>query len=350
MMKKEIDKKMATALLEGFYASTNQNYQSNVEQVRKTFDSDKSFIEYLCNNSGNKESIHELIAKANPLTRKDVSSLKGGLKFFGKFLIQEDFLDEKFFDGLKVNNDDVWKDARERTNSNDRPLISHDNYVRLINDINKYEELNKTFYLALLESIYEGVYCKNFSTLANLCKGDLDKKANCINVKINQDITKENETEEFTLDLGENKTLIRRLMFLCDLGEEEYWERRNRYSNFRVPASGIKKSSCFKIENKKIFEHTIVDMCRYLMKKSTMILHAYGYKRMNAQRLYISGIMYRIKRNINDTMVSSISEALEDNDNLVFRGIVEEELKRVHYDTTYFAFRDQVVSNADIFD
>ena len=119
------------------------------------------------------------------------------------------------------------------------------------------------------------------------------------------------------------------------------WEKRNRCGEFSIPIEGDYPDSCFKVENRNNIPDRSYRHCYYRYIRKVAELAKLDY-RLRAKNLYISGIMHRVKMQLEEKGMT-LEQAFafkrrwgEDVD------IVRRELERVHYPYPYAKFTSLV--------
>lgn len=226
----------------------------------------------------------------------------------------------------------IWKKVKSHVS---KRFITHSQYLQILDDISKYEELNSLYYKTLYECIYEGVYGEKLTELRELRESSI----NGTSLMINHD---DGTTNTFEV----SQSLINDLK---ELSNETEWERNHRYGTCKVKLLGKYPDSCFKVE----FRNNCTDMDDayrfFYYSKLRKISEDYvGYK-MLPLHIYQSGIINRICQ----TLVSqgiTVKEAFsENNKNPAIKQIIESELNRVGYNISSGDFRFHMISFVDMF-
>ena len=134
---------------------------------------------------------------------------------------------------------------------------------------------------------------------------------------------------------------------LVMLGNSNVWERKNRYGTCKVKITGLHEDSCFKVETRGGRDEYSYRFSYYrvLRKISKDYL---GYNLLPLQ-LYVSGMMYRIRLNLNEYDITLEEAFAPNNKDRVVNKIISEELERCNCNTEVRNFREMVKGHIDVF-
>lgn len=212
--------------------------------------------------------------------------------------------------------------------------ISNKEYKQAYQDIGMFEALNGFYLQTLLRSIYEGIYCGDFSVISNLRASDI--KGDIVTLRNdNGDIYDLKISQELANDL-------------IDLSTLEEWYRKNRSTMFSVPLIAEYKDSCFKFVETPRRKTNKVQSSTYYQRLRKITDNYFGRK-ITPNAIFVSGIMYRLSL-IFEEYGLSLSEVFDVRYKKTFATeIIEHELHRCNYNISISAFKGLVNGNIDIF-
>jgi hypothetical protein len=214
-----------------------------------------------------------------------------------------------------------------------KKFLSYEQYQKVIHEIGVYEDFNALYYEALFKSIYEGIYSDDLSVIKNLKRSDID--GNIVTLY---------EDSGYSYKLKISEKLASELKQLADI---DVWERRNRFGVCQVDMRGAYKDSVFKIEDRKTASKTSFKFSYYArLRKIAKEYLEYGLLPL---QLYVSGIMHRIKLELEKNDIS-LEEAFADNSrNKMAHLIISKELMRCNSSIEIGNFREMVKGHLDSF-
>lgn len=134
---------------------------------------------------------------------------------------------------------------------------------------------------------------------------------------------------------------------LKKLSEIDIWERKNRFGICKVEMRGIHADSVFKIENRITASNDSYKFTFYA--KLRKITKEYLEYSLLPLQLYTSGIMHRIKMELDKNDIT-LEEAFADNSrNKIAHLIVSKELMRCNSNIEVGNFRELVKGHLDSF-
>lgn len=274
--------------------------------------------------------LESFILKSSPNSPKTITTICYVLGLYGRWLQEQNIETDLYNIAARIDKKALWKKVKK---SAPKKFISYEKYLEIINDISRYEEFNSLYFCVLLRAVYEGVYSNSMNVLKNLRISDISNNE----ISLNED-----DGTSYTIEVSED--LIRDLKILANIDK---WERRNRYGICRVNMRGVHSDSIFKIENRTTAADDAHKFAIYsrLRKISNEYL---GYT-LSPYQIYISGIMNRIKINLEKEGIQLDEAFSHNNRNRVAHNIVVNELERSHFDSGISNFREIVKGHIDIF-
>lgn len=280
----------------------------------------------------NSIEIEQVIINKQPNSPKEITTIIYILSTYAKYLQKQGIIDNDNMYQILQSLDKklLWKMAKPQAK---QKFLSNEQFKRVIHDIEMYEEYNSLYYTTLFQAIYEGLYNDDLSVLKNLRKSDI--KDNVVTLK-------EDSNHIYKIKISER--LANDLRQLADI---DVWQRKNRFGLCNVDMRGLYSDSIFKIENRSTasdnsFRFTFYNKLRKIAKEyleySLLPLH-----------LYTSGIMHRIKSELekNDIL---LEEAFSDNNrNRMAHLIIEKELMRCNSGIEIGNFRELVKGHLNSF-
>jgi hypothetical protein len=276
--------------------------------------------------------LEQFILDLKPNSPKTIITITYVLGLYAKWL-QENGM---------VNNDNLWQMIQSIDKKilwqkakpfAKRKFLSYEQHQRVIHEIGVYEDFNALYYEALFKSIYEGIYSDDLSVIKNLKRSDID--GNIVTLY---------EDSGYSYKLKISEKLASELKQLADI---DVWERRNRFGVCQVDMRGAHKDSVFKIEDRKTASKTSFKFSYYArLRKIAKEYLEYGLLPL---QLYVSGIMHRIKLELEKNDIS-LEEAFADNSrNKMAHLIIEKELVRCNSNIEIGNFREMVKGHLDSF-
>lgn len=276
--------------------------------------------------------LEQFILDLKPNSPKTIITITYVLGLYSKWLQEEGIVEnDNLYQMIQsVDKKLLWIKAKPFAK---KKFISYEQYQRVIHEIGVYEDFNSLYYEALFKSIYEGIYSDDLSVIKNLKKSDIDKN-----------IVTLHEDGGCSYKLKISEKLSSELKQLADIN---VWERRNRFGVCQVDMRGAHKDSVFKIEDRKTASKTSFKFSYYArLRKIAKEYLEYGLLPL---QLYISGIMHRIKIELEKNGIT-LEEAFADNSrNKMAHLIIEKELVRCNSNMEIGNFREMVKGHLDSF-
>ena len=293
--------------------------------TRKTFKSLRSLGDYDYSNC-TPEQLEQIILEMKPNTHKAIITICYSLGVYAKYLGDDHLY--QMVQGL--DRKAIWEKAKP--NATQR-FISHSNFEKVYHDIGVYEELNSLYFQTLFRCVYEGIYNDDMSALKNLRASDI--RGNVVTLR-------EDNGHEYHLEISSKLAAD-----LKELGDLHTWERKNRYGVFEMPIDGLHHDSCFKVEKRKEGSEYSYRYSYYRLLRK--IAKEYLEYSLLPLQLYVSGIMYRIQRKLNQSGLWIDYAFAEQNRSRLVGEIIADELARCNYNIEVKAFRQLVKGHLEVF-
>lgn len=268
------------------------------------------------------DKLSELLVEVQPTNSRAISYYLNTLRRYAEYVGNQNFI----VVSKQVNIKEVWNKCSS-TIQKERKFFSHSEFQSILFNLQMDDMMNVDYYIALLQAIYEGIYSDDLTALSNLRGQDIH--GNVVVVRCDG-------KEPFELEISHN--LAAKLKDMADLTR---WEKRNRCGEFSIPIEGDYPDSCFKVENRNNIPNRSYRHCYYRYIRKIAELAELNYQ-LRAKNLYISGIMNRVKKQLEEKNMT-LEQAFafnrrwgEDVD------IVKKELERVHYPYLYSNFTSLV--------
>lgn len=278
--------------------------------------------------------LEQFILDLKPNSPKTIITMCYVLRLYAKWLEEQGLTTNNLFYQLiqSLDKDLLWKKSKPNAN---KKYMSNEQFEKAVHEIGVYEEYNAFYYEVLFRSVYEGIYNDDLSVIKNLRKSD-----------IGNGIVSLREDNGHSYKLKVSTKLTDDLRKLADI---DVWERRNRFGSFKVDMAGAYLDSVFKYESRKTNTNENTYKFSYYAKLRKISREYLEYN-MPALQLYISGIMYRIKTELDKNNIS-LEEAFTENNtiNKKANSIISKELIRCNYDTNINNFREMVKGHLDVF-
>ena len=277
--------------------------------------------------------MEQLILNASPNSPKEIITIIYVLSSYLKYLQEQGIInnDNAYQIMQSLDKKLLWKKCKP---SAKKKFISYEQYQRVIKDIATYEEYNSLYYELLFSCIYHGVYNDDLSVIKNLRKSDINNDGT---VTLNED-----NGHSYKLKIPEK--LAKDLKQLANINT---WQRRNRFGICNVDMRGVYSDSVFKIENRSTASNDSFRFTFYA--KLRKIAKEYLEYSLLPLQLYASGIMYRIKNELEKNGIS-LEEAFANNSrNRTAHLIIEKELVRCNSGIEIGNFRELVKGHLESF-
>lgn len=280
----------------------------------------------------NPMELEQFILDLKPNSPKTIITIAYVLGLYAKWLQDEGIVDnDNLYQMVQsVDKKLLWQKAKPNAK---KKFISYEQYKRVLHEIGVYEDFNALYYESLFSCIYEGIYNEDLSVIKNLKKSD-----------INENIITLHEDDGHSYKIKVSEKLASELKQLADI---DVWERRNRFGVCKVDMRGAHKDSVFKIEDRRTASKTSFKFSYYArLRKIAKEYLEYGLLPL---QLYVSGIMHRIKLELEKNNIS-LEEAFADNSrNKMAHLIISKELMRCNSSIEIGNFREMVKGHLDSF-
>lgn len=277
--------------------------------------------------------LEQFILDLKPSSPKTIITITYVLGMYAKWLREQDIVsNDNLYQMIQsLDKKLLWKKAKPNAK---KKFISNEQYKRVVKDIATFEEYNALYYELLFSCIYHGIYNDDLSVLKNLRKSDIQDDG-IITLREDNDHTyKLKVPEKLALDLKR-------------LSDINIWERRNRFGVCKVDMRGVHSDSVFKIENRSTASDDSFRFTYYA--KLRKIAKEYLEYTLLPLQLYTSGIMHRIKIELDKNNIS-LEEAFADNSrNKMAHLIISKELLRCNSSIEVGNFRELVKGHLDSF-
>jgi integrase len=277
--------------------------------------------------------LEQFILDLKPNSPKTIITICYVLGLYAKWLQEQGITNNDNFYQMVQSLDKklLWKKAKPNAK---KKFISYEQYQRVIKDIATYEEFNALYYELLFSCIYNGIYNDDLSVIKNLKKSDIDDNG----------IILLHEDNGHSYKIKVSERLAKDLKQLADIN---IWERRNRFGICKVDMRGAYNDSVFKIENRSTASNDSFRFTFYA--KLRKIAKEYLEYSLLPLHLYASGIMQRIKVELDKNGIS-LEEAFADNNrNKVAHMIIQKELIRCNSSIELGNFRELIKGHIDSF-
>ncbi len=279
------------------------------------------------------DELEDYIVRLKPTSIPSISTYCYVISVYLKWCSDNGYCSKEQYEMVSdIDKGMIWKKVKPHVS---KRFITQSQYLQIIDDISKYEELNSLYYKTLYECIYEGVYGEKLTELKELRASNINGTSLTIS---HDDGTV--STFEISRSLAQD---------LIELSNECEWERNHRYGTCKVKLIGKYPDSCFKVE----FRNNCTDMedayrFFYYGKLRKIAEDYVGYK-MLPLHIYQSGIINRICQTLVSKGIKVQDAFSENNRNPAVKQIIDAEINRVGYNISSNDFRFHVNSFLDMF-
>lgn len=225
----------------------------------------------------------------------------------------------------------LWKKAKPNAK---KKFISYEQYQMVIKDIATYEEHNALYYELLFSCLYHGVYNDDLSVIKNLRSSNINDNGTILLQEDNGHTYKFKVPERLAKDLKQ-------------LASINAWKRPNRFGICNVDMRGAYVDSVFKIESRNTASDGSYRFSYYA--KLRKISKEYIGHSVLPLQLYTSGIVHRIKLELEKNDMS-LEDAFSDNNrNKIAHLIISKELIRCNSGIEIGNFREMIKGHLDSF-
>lgn len=281
----------------------------------------------------NPMELEQFVLDRKPSSPKEIITIVYVLSSYAKWLKENNIINNDNFYQIVQSLDKkiLWKKAKPQAK---KKFISHEQYKRVVKDIAMYEEFNALYYESLFSCIYHGIYNDDLSVIKNLKKSD-----------INDDgviMLHEDNGHSYKIKVPER--LAKDLKQLADIN---VWERKNRFGVCKVDMRGTHSDSVFKIENRSTASNDSYRFTFYA--KLRKIAKEYLEYTLLPLQLYTSGIMHRIKIELDKNGITLEEAFAQNSRNRMAHLIIQKELIRCNSSIEVGNFRELVKGHLDSF-
>lgn len=277
--------------------------------------------------------LEQLILDRKPNSPKEIVTVCYVLGSYSKWLQEQNIVDNDNLYQL-INSLDkklLWKKCKPNAK---KKFISEKDYQRVVKDIATYEEYNALYYELLFSCIWNGIYSDDLSVIKNMRKSDIDDNG----------IITLHEDNNHTYKIKIPERLAMDLKKLADI---TMWQRPNRYGICNVEMRGVYNDSVFKVEHRTTSSNGSYRFTYY--SKLRKIAKEYLEHSLLPLQLYTSGIMHRIKVELEKNNIS-LEDAFADNSrNKMAHLIIQKELIRCNSSIEVGNFRELVKGHLESF-
>ena len=277
--------------------------------------------------------LEQLILDRKPNSPKEIVTVCYVLGSYSKWLQEQNIVDNDNLYQL-INSLDkklLWKKCKPNAK---KKFISEKDYQRVVKDIATYEEYNALYYELLFSCIWNGIYSDDLSVIKNMRKSDIDDNG----------IITLHEDNNHTYKIKIPERLAMDLKKLADIN---MWQRPNRYGICNVEMRGVYNDSVFKVEHRTTSSNGSYRFTYY--SKLRKIAKEYLEHSLLPLQLYTSGIMHRIKVELEKNNIS-LEDAFADNSrNKMAHLIIQKELIRCNSSIEVANFRELVKGHLESF-
>ena len=277
--------------------------------------------------------LEQFILDLKPSSPKTIITITYVLGMYAKWLKEEGIVaDDNLYQMIQsLDKKLLWKKAKPNAK---KKFISNEQFKRVVKDIATFEEYNALYYELLFACIYHGIYNDDLSVLKNLRKSDIQDDG-VITLREDNDHTyKLKVPEKLALDLKK-------------LADTNIWERRNRFSVCKVEMRGVYSDSTFKVEHRSTASNDSYRFSYY--SKLRKIAKEYLEYTLLPLQLYTSGIMHRIKVELDKNNISLEEAFAQNSRNKMAHLIIQKELIRCNSSIEVGNFRELVKGHLDSF-
>ena len=277
--------------------------------------------------------LEQFILDLKPSSPKSIITISYVLGMYAKWLREQNIIDNDNFYQMVQSLDKklLWKKAKPNAK---KKFISNEQYKRVMHDIALYEDFNSLYYELLFGCIYHGVYNDDLSVVKNLRASDINDNGTITLHEDNGHSYKLKVPEKFASDLKK-------------LADINVWERRNRYGICKVDMRGMYSDSVFKIENRSTASNESYKFTYYA--KLRKIAKEYLEYSLLPLQLYTSGIMHRIKNELDKNGITLEEAFAQNSRNRMAHLIISKELIRCNSSIEVGNFRELVKGHLDSF-
>lgn len=277
--------------------------------------------------------MEQLVLNKKPSSYKEIITIVYVLSSYFKYLQEQGITknDNAYQIIQSLDKKLLWKKSKPNAK---KKFISYEQFKRIVHEIGVYEEFNALYYETLFSCIYHGIYNDDLSVIKNLRRSDINDNGMVTLHEDNGHVYKIKVPEKLAKDLKQ-------------LADINIWERKNRFGICKVDMRGTHSDSVFKIESRSTASNDSYKFTFYA--KLRKIAKEYLEHSLLPLQLYTSGVMHRIKLELEKNDIS-VEEAFADNSrNKMAHLIISKELMRCNSNIEIGNFRELVKGHLDSF-
>ena len=277
--------------------------------------------------------MEQFILDLKPNSPKTITTICYVLGLYAKWLQEQEIINNDNLYQMIQSLDKklLWNKAKPQAK---KKFISNEQYQTVVKEIATYEEYNSLYYELLFSCIYHGIYNDDLSVIKNLRSSNISDDGIITLQEDNGHFYKIKVSEKLASDLKQ-------------LARIDTWQRRNRFGVCNVEMRGAYPDSVFKIENRSTASDSSYRFTYYA--KLRKIAKEYLEYSLLPLQLYTSGLMHRIKTELEKNNIS-LEEAFSDNNrNRMAHLIISKELIRCNSGIEVGNFRELVKGHLDSF-
>jgi hypothetical protein len=277
--------------------------------------------------------LEQFILDLKPNSPKTIITITYVLGLYAKWLQEQGIVNNDNLYQIVQSLDKklLWLKAKPNAK---KKFISYEQYQMITKDIATYEEHSALYYELLFSCIYYGIYNDDLSVIKNLRSSNINDDGTILLQEDNGHSYKFKIPERLAKDLKQ-------------LASINTWNRPNRFGICNVDMRGAYSDSVFKIESRNTASDGSYRFSYYA--KLRKISKEYLGHGLLPLQLYTSGIMHRIKAELEKNNMS-LEEAFSDNNrNKMAHLIISKELIRCNSGIELGNFREMVKGHLDSF-
>lgn len=277
--------------------------------------------------------MEQLIIDSQPNSPKSIITTIYVLSTYAKWLQEKKIIDNDNMLQILQSIDKklLWKKCAPQAK---KKFISYQEYEQIIKDIATYEEHNALYFELLFACIYAGIYSEDLSVIKNMRKSDIQDDGMITLKEDNNHVYKIRVSERLAKDLKQLATI-------------NEWVRPNRFSLCHVDMQGVYSDSVFKVERRTSNSESSYKFSYYA--KLRKISKEYVGHSLLPLQLYASGIMHRIKVELEKNNIPLEEAFAQNSRNRTAHMIIEKELIRSNSGIEIGNFRELVKGHLNSF-
>lgn len=270
--------------------------------------------------------MEQRILDSAPNSPKAITTAVYVLSTYFKWLQEQSIIDND--DALQlvksIDKKLLWQKVPK---TDKKKFINNEQYEEIIKSIATYEEYNALYFELLFSCIWNGIYSDNLSVLKNLRRSDIQEDG----------MVTLNEDNGHTYRIKIPERLAKDLIKLSTINE---WVRPNRFGLCHVEMKGVHPDSVFKVESRTTNSEDSYKFSYYA--KLRKISKEYVGHSLLPLQLFASGLMHRIKTELNKNGITLKDAFSQNNRNRTAHMIIEKELIRSNSAIEMSNFRELV--------